>query len=241
MKSFSMFENEILSFMKQYWDKQGFSTVKKVVEKKLPDIVFETSDQNETYISIPCSNVNDQKYNATLFKHIRYKLAEKLGKLLTIIDLITGLVKDNLVLMDQYLTAPSEPFTINTIRNVRAPSIKMKLFGNHADFFRGYYYSRLYPTQDLLDFIENGFISKDDIERENSDKRFNKQFIISIIALVFSIFIGVSSLILNVINLRSSKKPESTDIIHMVKVMNCSPTFSVTQHVIPLSKLKRHI
>ncbi len=28
---------------------------------------------------------------------------------------------------------------------------------------------------------------------------------------------------------RSSIKPESTDIIHKVKVMNCSPTFSVTQ------------
>jgi len=228
MKSFSTFEKEILSYMKDYWDRDGYSTVKKVIENKLPDIVFEISGQYGTSIATPCVDDNDQESKASLDKHNRLKLAEKLGKLLTIIDLITGLVKDNLVFDGSESKRPSEPFTINTLKNAVDTSNKMKLFGDYAVFFRGYYYSRLYPTQDLLDFIENGFKSKDDIERKNSDKRFIKQFVISIIALAFSIIIGVSSLVLNIINLRCSKKPDNTEIIHKVQVMNCSPTFSVS-------------
>lgn len=229
MKSYSIFEKEILSYMKQYWDKDGYSTVKKVIENKLPDIVFEISGQYGTSIATPSVDDKDLESKASLDKHNRLKLAEKLGKLLSIIDLITGLVKDNLVLMDQNLNAPSEPFTINTLKNAVDTSNKMKLFGNYADFFRGYYYSRRYPTQDILDFIENGFKSKDDIERKNSDKRFIKQFVISIVALAFSIFIGVSSLVLNIINLRSSKKTDNSKIIHKVQLMNCNTAFSVAE------------
>lgn len=45
MKSFSTFEKEILSYMKDYWDRDGYSTVKKVIENKLPDIVLVVSQR----------------------------------------------------------------------------------------------------------------------------------------------------------------------------------------------------
>jgi hypothetical protein len=111
----------------------------------------------------------------------------------------------------------------------------MTLFGDYLDFFRDYYYSRLFPTQDLIDFIENDFKSKADIEKLHMEEKYNRQYRVSIIALVISLVVGISSILFNIINLVNDKSNETTEIIHKVQLMGCNPFFSATEQdsVIP--------
>lgn len=234
MRSFSRFEKEVLSYMKGFWDKDGYSTIKKALENTVKDFKLELSNSYGSSLSTTEVTNNDEEIHSPQEDLNQLKLAKKLGDILAIINLVKGLVEDNLLLLDKDLRQLPKPMIISNLKsdkNLRT----MTLFGDYLDFFRDYYYSRLFPTQDLIDFIENDFKSKADIEKLHMEEKYNRQYRVSIIALVISLVVGISSILFNIINLVNDKSNETTEIIHKVQLMGCNPFFSATEQdsVIP--------
>lgn len=234
MRTFSRFEQDVLSYMKGYWDKDGYSTIKKALENTVKDFKLELSSLHGSSLSTTQVSNNDDEIHSLQEDPNQLKLAKKLGDILAIINLVKGLVEDNLLLLDKDLRQLPRPTIISNLKTDKNLTT-MPLFGDYLEFFGDYYYSRLFPTQDLIDFIKNEFKSKADIERLHMEVKYNRQYRVSIIALVISLVVGVSSILFNIINIVNEKSKDTTEIVHKVQLMGHSPFFSTTEQdsVIP--------
>ncbi len=226
MRSFSSFEKSVLTFMKGWWDKDGYSTVKKALESTIEDFKLELSNIQASYLYTTAIPITGQEGNSSDDPN-QIKLAKKLGDILAIINLIKSLVADNLLLLDKDLRQIPKPMIIGNIKSEHELR-KMSLFGEYLDFFHDYYYSRLFPAQDLIDFIDSGFKSKDDIEKDITELRYNKQYSVSRFAVWISLIVGISSIILNIVSLAISRDNDASAFLRECRIMCHNSTSSIS-------------
>ncbi|MEJ3630378.1 hypothetical protein [Vibrio vulnificus] len=183
-RSFSELDKKIINSLVNLDSRKGLNVLGNIIEEYLDDYY---------YISVPNSNnVSVMLENHYLNKIDLNNLNSYISDLLlTIVVLFDDLVKDRFIYFTGSYQFNSLGHSVVGQQYTALNIIDADLMGK----IHSYTARKFFITENLKDFIENGYKSKEEIKQENDLKLANKQLVYTRVALVIT-FLGLIASIL---------------------------------------------